>query len=233
VDERERQLRDAFESLREQQHTQSVSNERQRIMREIHDGVGSQLVGLLNMVTRTDADPTALREQVEMALDEMRMAVDSLQPAHDDLATLLATLRYRLQPRLQAAGIEVVWDVGELPDLQQLSPHAALHMQRIVLEAFTNVLKHARASQVTVQISWREQDGVDAPLVLLRIADNGIGLGTDLRTHEAQIYGRGLNNMQTRAAAIGAEFCVEPSTSGGMCISLEWQVERARVAVRV
>jgi signal transduction histidine kinase len=232
VDERERELRGAFESLREQQHAQSVLNERQRIMREIHDGVGSQLVGLLNMVTQTGTDPAALREQVQLALDEMRMAVDSLQPAHDDLATLLATLRYRLQPRLRAAGIEVVWDVGELPDLQQLSPHAALHVQRILLEAFTNVLKHACASQVTVQISWREHGSVDAPLVSLRIADNGIGLGTDPRSREAQVHGRGLNNMQSRAAAIGAELRVEPSISGGVCIALEWQVERARVTVR-
>jgi hypothetical protein len=231
VDERERQLREAFESLREQQHTQSVSNERQRIMREIHDGVGSQLVGLLNMVTRTGADPAALRDQVQMALDEMRMAVDSLQPAHDDLATLLATLRYRLQSRLQAAGIEVVWDVGELPDLQQLSPHAALHVQRILLEAFTNVLKHARASQVTVQISWREGFSDDATLVLLRIADNGVGLGTDAPARESQAHGRGLNNMRTRAAAIGASLRVEPSAGGGVCIALEWQVERARVLV--
>lgn len=232
VDERERQLRDAFDSLREQQHTQSVSVERQRIMREIHDGVGSQLVGLLNMVTRTGTDPAALREQVELALDEMRMAVDALQPAHDDLATLLATLRYRLQPRLRAAGIEVVWDVAELPDLQQLSPHAALHVQRIVLEAFTNVLKHARASQVTVQVNWREQEGAEAPLVLLRIADNGAGLGTDARAKEAMVHGRGLNNMKTRAAAIGADLRVEPSIAGGVCIALEWQVERARATVR-
>ena len=60
----------------------------------------------------------------------MRMAVDAWQPAHDDLVTVLATLRYRLQPRLQAAGIEVVWDVPELPALRQLAPHEVLQVQR-------------------------------------------------------------------------------------------------------
>jgi signal transduction histidine kinase len=83
---------------------------------------------------------------VQIALDEMRMAVDSLQPMHDDFVSVLAMLRYRLQPRLQAAGIEVVWDVAELPPLRQLSPQAVLQVQRILLEAFTNVLKHAHAS---------------------------------------------------------------------------------------
>ncbi len=122
VDEREQPAASgAFDSLREQQHHQSVAIERQRIMREIHDGVGSQLVGLLNMVTR-NAAPTCRRskEHVQLALDEMRMAVDSLQPAHDDLATVLATLRYRLQSRLEAAGIEVIWEVAELPELREL-----------------------------------------------------------------------------------------------------------------
>ncbi|MDM0077870.1 ATP-binding protein [Variovorax sp. J2P1-59] len=224
VEERERQLHRAFDSLREQQHHQSVSIERQRIMREIHDGVGSQLVGLLNMVTRKGADPAALKEQVLMALDEMRMAVDSLQPAHDDLTTLLATLRYRLQPRLQAAGIEVIWDVAELPELRQLSPPVVLHVQRILLEAFTNVMKHARASQVEVQVRWRDES---APRVMLRITDNGIGFPAGAGAQEAQAHGRGLDNMRARATAIGASFDVRHSPGRGVSISLEWQVERA------
>ncbi|MGJ7506486.1 sensor histidine kinase [Variovorax sp. GT1P44] len=227
VEERERQLHRAFDSLREQEHHQSVSIERQRIMREIHDGVGSQLVGLLNMVARKGTDPAALKEQVQLALDEMRMAVDSLQPAHDDLATLLATLRYRLQSRLQAAGIEVVWDVAELPELRQLSPPVVLHVQRILLEAFTNVMKHARASQVEVQVRWREEASSPSPRVTLRITDNGVGFSTDPRAQEAQAHGRGLDNMRVRATAIGADFRIERPKGGGVSIVLEWQVERA------
>jgi len=232
VDERERQLRDAFESLRAQQHEQAITTERQRIMREIHDGVGSQLVGLLNMVTRPGADPAVLHTQVQWALDEMRMAVDSLQPVHDDLVTVLATLRYRLQPRLEAAGIEVVWDVDELPALRQLLPHAVLQVQRILLEAFTNVLKHARASQVIVRARWHDSD---VPLVVLQITDNGVGLradtdaaaDADADTRGARQRGHGIGNMKARAASIGAVLRIEQSAGAGVCVVLEWQVERA------
>ena len=108
VTDRESQLQSAFDALREQRHQQAVASERQRIMRKIHDGVGSQLVGLLNMVVRPGADSALLQQHVQQALDEMRMAVDSLQPVHGDLVTVLATLRYRLQPRLDAAGIALV-----------------------------------------------------------------------------------------------------------------------------
>lgn len=224
VDEREQELKAAFDVLREQQHHQSVANERQRIMREIHDGVGSQLVALLNMVGRPDADARALREHVQLALDEMRMAVDSLQPANDDLATVLATLRYRLQPRLEAAGIAVAWEVAELPELRELSPHLVMHVQRILLEAFTNVLKHARATRIAV----RAQLSDDAKVVTLQIADDGVGFRADTPAAGAgrRRGGRGLDNMRSRAAAIGGQMRIEPAPGGGTCITLDLKVEQ-------
>lgn len=220
VADRELQLQQAFDALREQAHRQSIATERQRIMREIHDGVGSQLVGLLNMVTQPGADPAALQEQVQLALDEMRMAVDSLQPVHDDLVTVLATLRYRLQPRLQAAGVEVLWDMAELPALPMLLPQAVLQVQRILLEAFTNVLKHARATQVRVRVRWH----ADEATVRLEIADNGVGLGADGAAGEAQRHGYGISNMRARATAIGAVLRVEARADRGVAVVLEWPV---------
>lgn len=216
VAERERQLGDAFEALRVQQQEQAVAGERQRIMREIHDGVGSQLVGLLNMVTQQrQAEPAQLEAQVQLALDEMRMAVDSLQPVHGDLGTVLGTLRYRLQPRLQAAGIAVHWDVAQLPPLAHLSPHAVWQVQRILMEALTNVLKHARAAQVTVQARWR---GGAAPAVSLVLSDDGVGLRSNA---DGLTHGHGLANMRSRAAAIGAVLRVEAGSEGGTRVALE------------
>jgi signal transduction histidine kinase len=220
IGEREGQLQQAFEALQAQRHQQSVAGERQRIMRDIHDGVGAQLVGLLSLVDQPDAQPAALREQVQLALDEMRAAVDSLQPSHDDLVTLLATLRWRLQARLQASGIAVVWDVDELPALQALDPHTVLNLQRILLEAFTNLLKHARATQVTVQARWLP---MDPPRVGLRILDNGVGLAT---AQPGQPAGQGLVNMRARAQAIGADLVVGTGPDGGVCVALQLPVER-------
>lgn len=218
VAEREQQLHEAFDALQAQQQEQAVLTERQRIMREIHDGVGSQLVGLLSMVSQRGTDPAVLEEHVKQALDEMRMAVDSLQPVHGDLIAVLATLRYRLQPRLQAAGIQVRWDVSQLPQLPQLLPQAVLQVQRILLEAFTNVLKHARATEVAVQARW--EDGA-VPAVVLTLADNGVGLP------EAPAGGgHGVANMQSRATSIGAALRVEPGEGGGTRVVLHWPLQR-------
>jgi len=221
VAEREGQLNQAFEALRAQKEEQAVLSERQRIMREIHDGVGSQLVGLLNMVSRREADPAALQEHVKLALDEMRMAVDSLQPVHSDLTTVLATLRYRLQPRLQGAGVAVVWDVTPLPALAHLSPQEILQVQRILLEAFTNVLKHASATEVVMQARWL--DGEDTA-VMLRLSDNGVGLPRPADGEPRR--GHGVPNMQARANAIGASLRVEAVPGGGTSVVLVWPVRR-------
>jgi len=219
IAEREAQLKDAFESLRAHQQEQAVLGERQRIMREIHDGIGSQLVGLLGMVEQPRLDRGELGAQVRLALDEMRMAVDSLQPVHNDLTTVLATLRYRLQSRLAAAGIGVVWEVAALPPLAQLPPQSILQLQRMLLEAFTNVLKHAHATRVTVQAEWLS--GPPAR-VRLRLVDDGVGLPADDGAEGMPRRGHGLNNMRTRAARIGATLQVGPAAGGrGTCVMIE------------
>ncbi|KGF78122.1 histidine kinase, partial [Massilia sp. JS1662] len=151
------------------------------------------------MVTQRDARTEVLTEHVQLALDEMRMAVDSLQPMHDDLATMLATLRYRLQPRLDAAGIALDWDVAELPPIAAFSAQASLQLQRILLEAFTNVLKHAQATRIALHASW--QNGPPAQ-VRIELRDNGRGFQASSATGSAA--GRGMANMRARADAIGA-----------------------------
>jgi signal transduction histidine kinase len=128
-------------------------------------------------------------------------------------------LRYRLQPRLQAAGIEVVWEVSALPPVSQLSPESVLQVQRILLEAFTNVLKHARATRVSVQAHWH--DG-DPPSVILRLSDNGVGLPPETPVEASR--GHGVPNMRARAGAIGAALRIEPVSAGGTCVVLEWPI---------
>jgi signal transduction histidine kinase len=220
VAQREEQLRIAFEALRQQQQEQAVLLERQRIMREIHDGVGSQLVGLLNVVTQAAPDRGVVEEHVKLALDEMRMAVDSLQPTHDDLPTVLATLRYRLQPRLDAAGIELVWDVAVIPAVAPFAAQAALQLQRILLEAFTNVLKHASATRIVMHASWHGEQ--EPPLVRIVLTDNGRGLPAAPDT--ARPAGHGISNMRARAQAIGARLHIETADgkTGGTRVLLDW-----------
>ena len=197
---REQELRESYALLQHEHAQRAALVERQRIMRDIHDGVGSQLVGLLSLIGKSRTSHQQLREHVNAALDELRMAVDAMQTGDGDLDTVLATLRYRLQPRLAATGIQVEWQLEELPPVDHLTPHTVLQIQRILLEAFTNVLRHAQARRIRVtSLCQRRSDGQSQD-VELEVADDGVGFGGQ---GSAQ-GGQGMANMRARAQAIGA-----------------------------
>lgn len=218
IGERERQLTAALATLHREREAQALAEERQRIMRELHDGIGSQLVGLLNLLDRKVTDLPTLSEHVRVALDEMRIAVDSLQPLDHDLTALLANLRYRLQPRLAAAGLKVAWDVPYLPSHTQLTPQSALHLQRILLEAFTNTLKHAQAST----ISLHADVGGYPEAIRISVEDDGIGRPDHADPGGA--HGLGTHNMRTRATMIGAHLDICQRPGGGTRILIEWPI---------
>lgn len=213
VHRRESELRESYAQLQEQRATEATLLERQRIMRDIHDGVGAQLVGLLSLLKRGQSGPAQLQEHASAALDELRMAVDAMQPVNGDLATVLATLRYRLQPRLAASEIEVDWQVEALPPMSHLTPQMVMQLQRILLEAFTNMLRHANATRVRVS-AWCEPSPSNH--LVLEIADNGIGM-TNLTP---VVAGHGLKNMRTRATAIGAKLSIDTPPEGGTCVTI-------------
>jgi signal transduction histidine kinase len=170
--------------------------ERQRIMSDIHDSVGSQLVGVLSLI-RSGAPKEQLELHTAEALQDLRLAVDAIQPVNGNFAAVLATLRHRLQPRLDAAGLELIWHVDDLPRMADLSPQKIQHIQRIVLEAFSNIIQYASATKVLVR-AQAVTTPTDKALIRIRIADNGVGFST------AQQAGQGLANMQLRARMMGA-----------------------------
>lgn len=195
-------------------------SERERIMRDLHDGVGGHLVGLRALLAQGPPTERSLVKEVDSVLDEMRLTIDALQPTGGDLCTLLATLRYRLQTRFDASGIRVVW---HLPDLKAdlcLPAEHVFHVQRIVLEALTNVLKHAGASQVTVRLEVPSVSTQQRHALVL-IEDDGRGIMPIL----SDSVSFGLKNMQTRANLIGAELSWDARPCGGTRVQLrlKWQ----------
>lgn len=200
---REAELGAAFE--REQQRLQeaTVLTERHRIMRDVHDGVGARLAGLLNTLRggrvnaggrgAAQADLGDLEEQVQQSIDELRLTIDSMEPIDGDLTTLLGNLRYRLARRFEAAGITLHWQVNPLPPLPHLTPTDISHIQKLLLEVFTNIIKHSKASEIEVGTAH------EGERVSISISDNGLGFDPATVTG-----GRGLQNMRFRAKELGA-----------------------------
>lgn len=193
------------------QQEQAKHGERQRIMTELHDSVGSHLVGLLSLIKGG-----AARKDIESlttdALQELRIAVDAIQPVNGNLAAVLATLRHRLQPRLDAMNLKLIWEVDDLPKLQALTPQGIQNIQRILLEAFTNIMHHAKATAITVKASHF----FDQRLIKISVCDDGKGF--DL--YRLDSPGQGIKNMRSRAEALGASIDFHQREPNGTCINL-------------
>nr|WP_319564644.1 7TM diverse intracellular signaling domain-containing protein [uncultured Rhodoferax sp.] len=202
---RESELTQTHERLREVEQRQMLSQERQRLMQDMHDGLGSSLRTALWSVEKGRMNDTAVADVLKGCIDDLKLAIDSMEPVQADLLLLLATLRFRLEPRLENTGIELLWEVSDVPELNWLDQRSALHILRILQEAFTNIIKHTHASQIHVSTH------ADAAWVQVSITDNGQGF--DLQAAR-QNGGKGLANQLRRAEAIGAEVDWKSSSEG-------------------
>ena len=181
--------------------------ERERLMREMHDGLGGQLVSTLALVQSGGALPEDVEEGLKDAIEDLRMVIDSLSPMEGDLGALLGTLRSRMERRLAQQGLSFRWEIQDLPLLTWLGPEAAVQVLRIVQEAITNVIKHARAATITVQ-TGRQANRLGRGGVFVAVTDDGEGFA------ESSAAGRGLHNMRARASRVGGELIIQPSRRG-------------------
>ncbi len=209
VGEREEELQRLFERLRLVENQRVLETERRRLTRDMHDGLGSQLVQALNVVRSggQGVDSQVVASMLGHALEDLRMTLDSLEPMEGDLATILGTLRQRLAPALQAAGVELSWQVQEVQPIPGLEARGVLHVFRCLQEVFANILKHAQARRVTV--STRDL----GRQVELCVRDDGVGLGNVAGLANLGT-GRGLGNIRLRATELGVAVSFEDARPG-------------------
>jgi len=221
VREREQLLKRNFERLRESERIKAEGQERQRIMQDMHDGLGSQLISSLMLVERGALSNEQVAQILRESIDDMRLAIDALAAEETDLGSALGNLRYRIEPRLKAAGIELAWDARNLPEEVGLHPDAVLPILRIVQEALNNALKHsgARVARVTFDTSR----ATDAQYLDIRVADNGRGMSTE------GTGGRGLLNMRNRSQRIGAQLNVVSAPGSGTVVHLRCKLDPTQV----
>ena len=192
--------------VREQAHVA----ERQRILRDMHDGVGSQLMSWRLAAKRGALPSDRMAEGLQAVVDEMRLMIESMDSVGESLTSALALFRERIMPRARDAGVEVRWrdTLSDAP--QPYGPREVLQVFRILQEAVANALKHAGASVLDIAI----EPGSDPAFpVRISVADNGAGLGGQSGS------GRGLETMRRRAEGLGARLDIEDS-GGGVRVAL-------------
>ncbi|MES2024002.1 MAG: sensor histidine kinase [Pseudomonadota bacterium] len=221
LQEREAELEISHRQLREAELRQTISDERQRLMQDMHDGLGSSLISAIRSLEQGGVSELKISQILKDCLDDLKLTIDSMEPIEADLVLLLATLRFRLEPRLEGTGITLLWEVQDLPALGWLDPSSALHILRIVQEGIANILRHTRANEIRISTSK------DAKGVTISIEDNGQGFDVEKTLNSAA--GRGLHNQQRRAMALEGTISWTSSKAGTqftLWLPLERQAEK-------
>ncbi len=206
--------RNSAEALHEQELAERVrverehllSDERERIVRDMHDVVGGQLVSALSMVQRGQASDQEVAEALRRSLDDMRMVIDSLEIRKSSFNELLGKLRVRLEPLMRRNGLRLEWRIEGIDRLDAFDPERALHCVRVIQEAASNVIQHARATMIAIDVSVV---GEASAALVVEVRDDGVGLSPDRPTN-----GRGTQNIASRADALGAELFIESAEPG-------------------
>ncbi|MCA9927644.1 MAG: sensor histidine kinase [Anaerolineales bacterium] len=186
-------------------------DERRRLRRDLHDGLGPQLasqtLGLEAIDQLMDNNPdkardllASLQTQAQEAILDVRRLVYALRPpALDDLG--LVSALQQSADRLETEQLCFTFDVPHpLPDLPAAVETA---VYRITQEAMTNVVRHAQAAHCTVRLTCAEND------LIVTVADDGRGLPP---THHA---GVGLNSMRDRAEELNGSCMIQSLPDGG------------------
>ncbi len=209
VAQKTREIEAAFKRVQEAEREQSLARERQRIMADMHDGLGSSLVGLLGTVQSGRPSLEEVERRLVDVLQELRLVVDALEPVDGDLGVVLGNVRHRMRTAIEDSGVKLHWQVGELPPVTYLTPQAILAVQRIVLEALTNALRHSRAGAVTV--SAQAEDG----WLRIQVDDDGVGFDEN-----SVPRGRGLSSLRRRAAGLGGTLDIRSARGAGASVIL-------------
>jgi signal transduction histidine kinase len=200
-----------FEQVRAQEHVRrellqrllvAQEEERRRIARDLHDHAGQMMTALIiqlaQLATQAESDSNPLAAQLrrlhdlaQQGLDELRKLVHELRPAILDDLGLAPAVRWYAEAYVRPAGLEVHVDTSGLDS--RLPPDVETVAFRIVQEALTNVLRHARAKRVDVRLDRR------GDVLLAMVRDDGVGFDPEQPDRRTL----GLAGMRERAELVG------------------------------
>ncbi|MBK7212360.1 MAG: HAMP domain-containing protein [Bacteroidales bacterium] len=186
--ERARRMKAAFDGQ---------DTERQRLSRELHDGLGQSLIAqklrLESFKTPDEATSNHAMDELktcaDQLVDEVRRISNALMPAQLNQFGLVAAVRQHCEEVIKFSGLEVSFEATG--NFEPMSRKSKTYLFRIIQEALNNVVKHAGASQAAIEMA-RTRDHI-----FLSISDNGKGFDQEKICH-----GNGLNNMRERASLL-------------------------------
>ncbi|MEO6354718.1 MAG: PAS domain-containing protein [Oxalobacteraceae bacterium] len=196
-------------------------NERKRIAREIHDELGQNLLALridVSMLAartghshpRLNAKVKATLSDIDVTIKSVRGIINNLRPAVLDLG-LPAAFEWQVKEFQRRSGIACTLNISGTDEDYTLDDDPATALFRILQESLTNVSRHAHADRITISLSK------DAHNVVMKVADNGIGLPQDSRR---KVNSYGLIGISERVNTLRGELIIDSRENQGTSLTV-------------
>ena len=217
-----------YELMRKEDNVRSSAlmegqeEERRRLSRELHDGIGQMLTGLklhsekLKNIPFADDKQRKTFEQhnklIEETIEATRVVSFNLMPPVLSDFGLSAAIRILAENTQQASGILVLFESNF--DKTRLNSNLEVNLYRIAQEALNNIQKHSKATEAKVVLQKHKT------AVELSISDNGVGF-EQTGVKKATIINNGLSNMQTRVHLLGGQIKIQAKSTKGTLITVK------------
>jgi len=203
IAQKEAELASSYVQQEKMAREQERLHERTRILRDMHDGVGAHISAAIRQLQSGSASVDSVLSTMRDSLDQLKLTVDAMKIEPGDVTSLVASTRYRLEPRILEGGLTLQWEVMAVPPLTSLDANAMRQLQYFVFEAISNTMQHARARNLRIALTPLEEGGA-----VLCIADDGCGFDVAASGPDA------LRTMRERAATLGARLEIRSDTTG-------------------
>ena len=221
ITEQKRLLNELIESknIFARQLLKGQEEERRRIARELHDEMGQTLTALKIGLQELQRDPvpdrTRLQESaglVDHLMEQVRVLLSDLRPAPLETLGLPAALRWYLSRQAERTGLKIQFHVDTLSG--RLPGEIEIGCFRIVQEALTNVVRHAQAKHVAIDLRQEET------ALHLWVKDDGVGFDVEAAQNRSAAGGNwGIVGMQERAHLAGGSLSIESTAQHGTQVS--------------
>jgi signal transduction histidine kinase len=213
IAEAEEKLTQSFAREEARKRAEALAAERERLMRDLHDGLGGQLVRIVALSEQDHDGAARMGDAARAALRDLRLVIDAMEDVEGDLLLALASWRERTSQHLRVHGMALDWQVRAKPaDLTfpDLRPWHMIQIMRLLDEAVTNAVRHAGATTISIILRTEHEDGERAR-VHITVRDDGRGFGEPAINPPGKF---GLANMRKRAALCGATLTIDSDDRG-------------------
>lgn len=209
-------LREASEDMKKRRLSSFIEGqekERERIARDLHDGVG-QIANMIKLAVKRGETGDSLTSMLDQFLDEMRKVTDGLLPTLLRDFPIDVCVNKLVEQANTSSDVSFSFHAGEVPEL---SMKEKVNIFRISQENISNIVKHSQAKKADIQLYGFED------YIQLTIEDDGVGF--EKGNYDDETSHHGIQNMIFRAEVLNAELEIDSRRKSGTCVTLKIPID--------